>query len=102
MMLRKAKASLEVFSKITGKIDTPEKFEKHRMELATDEWARMKAAGSRECRNCHSWDAMEAAKQKPAAQKKHAMAQATGKTCVDCHKGIAHLLPAEYVEPDEE
>ncbi|MEI8298150.1 MAG: NapC/NirT family cytochrome c [Pseudomonadota bacterium] len=102
MMVRKAKASFELWAKFTGKVSTPEKFEKHRMELATSEWARMKDAGSRECRNCHSWEAMETAKQKPAAQKKHAMAQATGKTCVDCHKGIAHLLPAEYVEPEEE
>lgn len=101
MMMRKAKASFELWGKITGKIDTPEKFEKARMELASDEWRRMEAAGSRECKNCHSWEAMDAAKQKPSAQKKHAFAQANGKTCVDCHKGIAHLLPAEYVEPDQ-
>ena len=32
---------------------------------------------------------------------KHGQAQKEGKTCIDCHKGIAHLLPKEYVEPDE-
>jgi cytochrome c-type protein NapC len=100
-MLRKAKASFEVWAKITGKVDTPEKFEKHRMELATNEWARMKASGSRECRNCHSFEAMALAKQKPSAQKNHAEAQASGKVCIDCHKGITHLLPQEYVEPDQ-
>jgi cytochrome c-type protein NapC len=102
MMLRKAKASFELWGKLTGAIDTPAKFEKKRMELATDEWARMTAAKSRECRNCHSFAAMEVAKQKPSAQKKHAAAAAVGKTCIDCHKGIAHLLPQEYVEPDEQ
>jgi cytochrome c-type protein NapC len=102
MMIRKAQASMELYAKVTGKVDTPEKFEKARMELATHEWARMKASGSRECRNCHDFQAMDAEKQKPSAQKHHAQAQVEGKTCIDCHKGIAHLLPSEYVEPDEQ
>jgi cytochrome c-type protein NapC len=100
-MLRKLQASQEVWSAITGYVDTPEKFETHRMEMATKEWNRMKASGSRECKNCHNFDAMEAKKQKPKAQKMHAQAKAEGKTCIDCHKGIAHLLPKEYVDPDE-
>ena len=53
-MIRKSRASLEVWGKLTGSIDTREKFEAKRMELATIEWARMKANNSRECRNCHS------------------------------------------------
>lgn len=101
-MLRKAKASFEVWGKITGSIDTPEKFEAKRMELATHEWERMKAGGSRECRNCHNFDSMQSSKQKPKAQQKHAEAKKEGKTCIDCHKGIAHLLPKEYVDPEEE
>jgi nitrate/TMAO reductase-like tetraheme cytochrome c subunit len=28
-------------------------------------------------------------------------AKEEGKTCIDCHKGIAHHLPKEYVDPDE-
>jgi cytochrome c-type protein NapC len=101
-MLRKAKASFEVWGKIVGTVDTKEKFEANRMRLATDEWARMKASGSRECRNCHNFDSMDASKQKPKAQKNHAEAKAAGKTCIDCHKGIAHLLPKEYRDPDDE
>jgi len=31
----------------------------------------------------------------------HTQAVKEGKTCIDCHKGIAHLLPKEYVDPDE-
>jgi len=100
-MLRKAKAAFEVWGKITGSIDTPEKFEAKRMTLATHEWERMKASGSRECRNCHNFDAMEVKRQKPKAQKMHAQAAQEGKTCIDCHKGIAHLLPKEYIDPDE-
>jgi nitrate/TMAO reductase-like tetraheme cytochrome c subunit len=28
-------------------------------------------------------------------------AKEEGKTCIDCHKGIAHQLPKEYEEPDD-
>jgi nitrate/TMAO reductase-like tetraheme cytochrome c subunit len=48
-------------------IDTTEKFKARRMELAPNEWKQMKASGSRECFNCHNWDGMNAAKQRPRA-----------------------------------
>lgn len=100
-IIRKIKASKEVFGALTGKIDTKEKFEAHRMAMAERTWAAMKANDSRECRNCHSFDAMMSTKQKPKARANHAKAKQEGKTCIDCHKGIAHLLPKEYVDPDE-
>ena len=34
--------------------------------------------------------------------KKHMKAKIEGQTCIDCHKGIAHNLPKEYRDPDEE
>jgi cytochrome c-type protein NapC len=101
-MLRKAKASLELWGKLTGDIDTKEKFEAKRMELATHEWNRMKASDSRECRNCHDWGAMSSELQKQTPYKKHMKARDEGKTCIDCHKGIAHKLPKEYRDPNEE
>jgi cytochrome c-type protein NapC len=101
-LIRKSKASFEVWGKIVGSIDTPEKFEARRMTLATHEWERMKESGSRECRNCHNFDAMSAEKQKATPYKKHMAAKAEGKTCIDCHKGIAHHLPKEYKDPDED
>jgi cytochrome c-type protein NapC len=100
-MVRKAKASFEIWGKLTGAIDTKEKFEAKRMELATHEWDRMKANNSQECRNCHSFEAMSAELQKQTPYKKHMKAKEEGKTCIDCHKGIAHHLPKEYVDPDE-
>ena len=101
-ILRKMQASFEVWGKITGDIDTPQKFEAKRMELATNEWNKMKAVDSRECRNCHSWEGMSDQKQKQSVFKKHTAAREEGKTCIDCHKGIAHHLPKEYRDPDEE
>jgi len=101
-MLRKIQASKEVWGKLTGYVDTPAKFEAHRMELATHEWERMKANGSRECRNCHNFDAMRGSVDKLTVYNKHMKAKAEGGTCIDCHKGIAHKLPREYKDPDEE
>ncbi len=100
-MVRKAKASFEIWGKLTGAIDTKEKFEAKRMELATHEWDRMKSNNSQECRNCHSFEAMSGELQKQTPYKKHMKAKEEGKTCIDCHKGIAHHLPKEYVDPDE-
>ena len=100
--LRKIQASSELYGKfVTGSIDTPEKFEAKRMEMAQRVWAGMKDNDSRECRNCHSWDAMDPHKQTARARKKMEPAQKEGKTCIDCHKGIAHLLPSEYKEDEE-
>ena len=90
-VIRKIKASRELyFHFITGKIDTPEKFEEHRLELAKRVWATMKANDSRECRNCHHIKSMDFAKQAPRARTQHEDSLKTGETCIDCHKGIAH------------
>jgi len=101
-MIRKLQASQEVWGKLTGYVDTKEKFESHRMELATHEWERMKASGSRECLNCHNFEAMSGNIQKQTVFNKHMKAREEGQTCIDCHKGIAHKLPKEYKDPDEE
>jgi nitrate/TMAO reductase-like tetraheme cytochrome c subunit len=82
---RKIQASNELYHHLRGTIDTPEKFEAKRAELADHVWAGMIANDSHECRNCHSWDAMDHQKMQ-AGQKE-------GKTCIECHKGIAHTLP---------
>ena len=92
-MIRKIQASGELWGKLVGSIDTKEKFDARRLKLAESEWARMKAADSRECRNCHSFDSMDIEKQKLRGAKLHKIAQEDKKTCIDCHKGIAHKLP---------
>ena len=99
-MLRKIQASREVWGKITGSIDTREKFEAKRLQLAEHEWARMKSVQSLECRNCHSLEAMDPERQKPRAKKSHELAKKGGDTCIDCHKGIAHHKPQGMKEDD--
>jgi cytochrome c-type protein NapC len=91
---RKMQASKEVWGKIFGTIDSRQKFQAHRLELAKNEWVRMKANDSLECRNCHSAAAMDFTKQTRRAAEIHAKFLVPGdKTCIDCHKGIAHELP---------
>ena len=89
-IVRKIQASKEVFSWLTGKLDTKEKFNEHRFELAKSVWHAMKSTDSRECRNCHNFESMNPEFQKPRARKQHLNAFETGQTCIDCHKGIAH------------
>lgn len=91
---RKMQASKEVWGKIFGTINTRQKFLDKRLELAEHEWARLKANDSLECRNCHGAEAMDLTKQTPRAATIHARYLLTGqRTCIDCHKGIAHDLP---------
>jgi cytochrome c-type protein NapC len=92
-MIRKIQASNEVLHKILGSIDTPEKFNAKRHELAEHEWARMKRTDSHECRNCHNYSYMDYAEQNRRSATKHQVAFSQGQTCIDCHKGIAHMLP---------
>ncbi len=95
-MLRKVKATFkEVPSHVLGKIDTPEKFEAHRLAMAESVWKDMRKTDSRECRACHQIERMNIEAQSRWAQRKHSdevMAR-EGQTCIDCHQGVAHRLP---------
>jgi len=91
---RKMQASKEVWGTLFGTISTRQKFLDKRRELAEHEWVRLKSNDSLECRNCHSTAAMDLTRQAPRAAGIHTRFLLTGeRTCIDCHKGIAHQLP---------
>ena len=99
-VVRKIQASNELLHKALGTIDTPEKFEKKRLQLAKNVWKAMKNTDSRECRNCHDYKSMDFTEQGRRSMNQHTKGLDKGKTCIDCHKGIAHSLPAMYeVDP---
>ncbi len=102
-MIRKIQASNELYHKLMGTIDTPEKFEAKRLELAEHVWATMKKTDSRECRNCHSFEYMDFHKQQDRSAEKmqKVVNENTGETCIDCHKFIAHKKPAGYEDEDD-
>lgn len=99
--VRKVQATNELYHHVRGTIDTPEKFDAKRLELAQNVWRSMKATDSRECRNCHDFESMDYNKQEPRSADRHDQAEEEGLTCIDCHKGVAHRLPREY-DPDKD
>lgn len=106
-VVRKVQATNELYHWLRGTVDTPEKFQEHRLVMAKRVWRSMKDTDSRECRNCHDFDTMDSARQKPRARKQHLNAMEQGNTCIDCHKGIAHepvhkLLSEEEAEALEQ
>ncbi|MCW8848195.1 MAG: NapC/NirT family cytochrome c, partial [Sedimenticola sp.] len=100
-MVRKIQASNEVFHKIMGTVDTPEKFDANRLTMAKRVWNTMKSTDSRECRNCHNFESMNPEFQRPRARKQHMNAFETGQTCIDCHKGIAHKHVRDLLSDEE-
>ena len=87
---QKIVAARDVIGHIKGTLETPEKYEEHRLIMAQRVWERMKERDSKECRNCHDFKTMDPEKQKDRSVVKHEGAVQDGKTCIDCHKGIAH------------
>jgi cytochrome c-type protein NapC len=91
-------AKLGIFSDlwghyITHSIDTKEKFQAKRYELAKRVWVYMKDNDSRECRHCHTTSKMDPEKQSEKAQKRHEKGRVEGLTCIDCHFAISHAEP---------
>ena len=98
-MWAKLVAAKDVYHEFAGTIDTKEKFEARRWEMANRVWDKMRETDSRECRSCHSFDAMDLEEQDKMARKKHEDAEQKGKTCIDCHRGVAHEEPDEPEKP---
>jgi len=100
-VVRKVQASKEVLHKVLGTIDTPEKFDAHRLTMARSVWAAMKSTDSRECRNCHDFNSMNPDDQKKRSRKQHVNGMQAGNTCIDCHKGIAHTKVHDQLSEEE-
>ncbi|MFT7315254.1 MAG: trimethylamine-N-oxide reductase (cytochrome c) cytochrome c-type subunit TorY [Paraglaciecola sp.] len=93
-LITKIRASKDVYHEfITGRIDSPEKYENHRLEMAESVWATLRANDSSTCRSCHNRDAMDPYEQTKNAMKMHAYGDENNQTCIDCHKGVAHFAP---------
>ncbi len=92
-LVRKIMAAKDVYHWMLGTIDTPEKFEQHRLRMAETVWNYMRNSDSRECRSCHNDEKMQAESQGVFASVKHQALSESNKTCIDCHQGITHQLP---------
>lgn len=94
----KAVVSLDVVPEVMGKIDTAEKYEAHRAEMAESVWRTFKDNDSAFCRSCHSIDAMDLEAQGRKTARRHSKAEERGETCIDCHYGIVHAEPENASE----
>lgn len=93
-MWRKVVAVREVASHMMGTIDTTEKYLANVQHMRENEIKRLKANDSQECRSCHEVEQMDLELQTAKAREFHSVMKSQGKTCIDCHQGIAHMSPA--------
>jgi cytochrome c-type protein NapC len=102
MLARKVGAAIDLYSHfVSGAVDTKEKFEEQRYRMARTVWIQMKENDSRECRHCHDAAAMSSELQSAGTRARHARGKSQGKTCIDCHFGIAHKEPLEGPGPQD-
>jgi len=94
----KAVVSLDIIPELAGKLDTAEKYEAHRAEMATSVWRQFRENDSKFCRSCHSFDAMDLENQERRTARQHSRAPENGETCIDCHYGIVHVAPENAEE----
>jgi len=93
LMWTKAVVSLDIIPELMGKLDTQEKYDAHRAELAEEVWRQFKENDSKFCHSCHNVEAMDLEEQDRRASRRHSQAAEKGQTCIDCHYGIVHKPP---------
>lgn len=92
----KAVVSLDIFPELAGKLDTAEKYEAHRAEMAESVWRQFRENDSKFCKSCHTVAAMDLEAQGRATARRHT--RDDGETCIDCHFGIVHKPPENAEE----
>jgi len=93
-LFAKIDALRHVYGHLLGTLETAEKYEDARLRMAERVWDDMKAHDSRECRSCHTEEAIVFEEFKNHSDAK-SMAEGLeeGDTCIDCHKGLVHTMP---------
>jgi cytochrome c-type protein NapC len=85
-----------LYHHLIGTYPTSESFEKERYRLAQYVIDKMHKRDSKECRQCHTYEAMQFVDQGKSAANKHTRnMKKNAKTCIDCHSGVAHEEPDE-------
>ncbi|MBF0158067.1 MAG: NapC/NirT family cytochrome c [Magnetococcales bacterium] len=80
-----------LYHHVIGTYPDEASFAKNRYRLAQSVLENMRQRDSKECRQCHSYQAMQLSAQERAAASKHdKMMKDSTKTCVDCHTGFVH------------
>ncbi|GAA5218086.1 NapC/NirT family cytochrome c [Corallincola platygyrae] len=91
-MIVKVKATADIYYQLMETV-TLENFEQERLRLAQHVWDDMSANDSRECRSCHIPENWDTDAQPIRVRTNHKQIETEGKTCIDCHQGVAHKRP---------
>ncbi len=90
----KTKAGVkDMIAETRGVIGTEELYKKERKRMAEHVWAEYRENDSANCRTCHVFTPEVLALQKGGPRKDHQGRFSEKKTCIDCHKGVAHEEP---------
>jgi len=93
LILTKIAVSVDIIPELLGRLNTAEKYEAARAEMAEAVWEEYRDNDSEYCRHCHTVEAMNLETQGNMARRRHASAGERDMTCIDCHRGIVHALP---------
>lgn len=96
VLVYKARSGLrDIIQESRGVIDTDEQFEQERLRLAQAVWDEYRGNDSAPCRQCHVFGTGVIEKQNPVAVQAHKKLDRPEATCIDCHRGVAHVAPLE-------
>lgn len=85
-----------LYHHVIGTYPDQKSFENARYRLAQQVLENMRQRDSKECRQCHTYEAMQFADQSRSAANRHERMMKEGKkTCIDCHAGLVHEEPGE-------
>ncbi len=91
-VITKIRASKDIYHEfVTGKIDTEDKYEEHRMAMAETVWAQLRESDSATCRSCHTFDAMDSYEQSEDAAKCMSTDKRIIRLVSTATKGVAHF-----------
>lgn len=88
----KIRAVKDIYGEMVGTIDTPEKYEAHKLAMAQSVPKTLKRERSH-CRPATATTPWTSPPQRPEARPQHPVAIKQGETCIDCHMGVAHIPP---------
>ncbi|MDP1527525.1 MAG: NapC/NirT family cytochrome c [Rhodocyclaceae bacterium] len=102
LYFRKINAARDLWGHfVTGSLNTPEKFEAKRYEMAVRVWKYMKESDSRECKACHTMESIDQEKATEKSKRRHQKGKDENMACIDCHYAIAHKEPEGGPGPQE-
>ena len=88
----------DVYVELTNDFSDPKTWEARRVGLEQEALANLRGWNSSTCRKCHDANAIQP--KSDAGKQSHAVLQAGGVTCIDCHLNLVHPPAAPAKQSD--